>query len=69
MQQRALPEVDEEQAGQHEGVPAERDRPTAEVAHVGVERLAADDDEDDRAEDQEAREAVVGEERRRRRRG
>ena len=34
-------------------VPDERDRPATEVAHVGVERLAAGDDEEDAAEGEE----------------
>ena len=53
-QQRALPEVVEEQRREDDAVPGEADRPRAEMAHVGVERLAAGDAEDDRAEDEEA---------------
>ena len=52
-QQRALAEVVEQQRREHEREPGEPDRPAAEVAHVGVERLAAGDHEHDRAEDQE----------------
>ena len=43
-QQRALAEVVEQQRRQHQREPGEADRPLAEVAHVGVERLAAGDD-------------------------
>ena len=52
-QQRGLPEVVEEQAGQHEPYQASGDRRASEVAHVGVERLAAGDDEEDAAEGEE----------------
>src|SRR5215217_1554196 len=62
-QQRALPEVHEHQRGQHDRVPADRDRAAAEVPHVRVQRLATDDDEDHGPEHQEALEAVPGEER------
>ena len=61
-EQRALPEVHEHEARQHQPVPAELDRATPEVAHVGVERLAADNDEDHCAEHEEPGRAVVGEE-------
>ncbi len=59
--ERALPQVREEEAGEDEREPGEADGPDAEVPHVGVERLAARDREDDHAEDGEPAEAVVGE--------
>ena len=40
-QQRALAEVVERERRQHEGEPRQADRPRAEVAHVGVQRLGA----------------------------
>ena len=49
-QQRALTEVVEQQRRQHEREPRQADRPFAEMAHVGVQRLAARDDEEHRAE-------------------
>ena len=42
-QQRALAEVVEHQRRQHQPEPGQPDRPPAEVAHVGVQRLAAGD--------------------------
>ena len=57
-QQRALAEVVQQQRRQHQREPGDADRPLAEVAHVGVERLAAGDDEEDRAEHGEAVPAV-----------
>ena len=50
---RRLPEVVEQQGGHDEREPGEADGVAAEVAHVGIERLAAGDDEDDAAEDEE----------------
>ena len=61
-QQRGLAEVVQQQAGQHERVPDERDRLAAEVAHVGVQRLAAGDDEEDAAEGEERLAGCCGEE-------
>ena len=59
-QQRALAEVVEQQRRQHERVPGQPDRPPAEVAHVGVQRLAAGDGQHDRApSDEEAVHAVL----------
>ena len=60
-QERALPEVVEEERGKHDGVPREADRPPAEVSHVRVERLAAGDAQHDRAEDEKAVEPVHAE--------
>src|SRR5690606_41049324 len=61
-QQRALPQVVEHQRRQHEEVPAAPDRPGAEVAHVGVQRLAAGHRQHHRAEDEDAVEMMGGEE-------
>jgi hypothetical protein len=58
-EQRALAEVVEQEARQHDHVPGPADRAAAEVAHVGVQRLAAGDDQEHRAEQQEAVPAVV----------
>ena len=54
-QQRALAEVVEQQAGQHESRTSRAGSGCAEVAHVGVEGLAAGDDQEHRAEGEEAR--------------
>ncbi len=61
-QQNALPEVVEQERRQNHGVPSPADRPRAEVAHVGVERLAAGDHQDHRAQDQEAVQPVLPQE-------
>ena len=61
-QQRRLAEVVEHQGGEHQPVPGRADRPTPEVTHVGVERLAAGDDEEDRAEREERLARLVDEE-------
>ena len=66
-QQRALAEVVQQERGQHEREPGEANRPLAEVAHVGVQRLAAGDRQEHRAEHREAVQPVRR--RRRRRRG
>ena len=60
--QRALPQVVQHQAGQHEPVPGQADGLGAEMAHVGVQRLATGDCQHDRAEDQDAVPVVLGEE-------
>ena len=57
----ALTEVAEHEGGQDEGEPREPDGLDAEVAHVGVEGLAAGDGEDDGSKNMEAGPAVVGE--------
>ena len=49
-QHRALAEVVEHQRRHREAEPCDPDRPLAEVAHVGVERLGAGDAQHDRAE-------------------
>ena len=64
-QQRALPEIIDHQRGQHETEPGGLDRLAAEMAEVGIERLAAGDREEHRAERDQADEAVAGEERHR----
>ena len=53
--------VIEHQARKHDGRPRQPDRPGAEMAHVGVERLGAGDAEEDAAQDGEARESAMGE--------
>ena len=55
--ERALAEVVDHE-GDEDPAPGPPDRLAAEVAHVGVERLAAGRAEDHRGEDQERREAV-----------
>ena len=61
-QERPLAEVVDEQRGEHEREPRESDRALAEVAHVGIQRLAAGHHEKDRTKHGEAVPAVVGEE-------
>ena len=60
--QRALPEVVQHQRRQHEEVPGIADGLGAEMAHVGVDRLAAGHRQHHRAEDEEAVAAVRHEE-------
>ena len=64
-EQRALTEVVEQQRRQHEREPGDANRPPAEMAHVGVERLAAGDDQEDGAEHGEAVPSVLAKERER----
>ena len=64
--ERRLAGVIEHQAGEHHAVPGEADRPGAEMAHVGVERLGAGDAQEHAAEHEEPGEAAGGEETRRR---
>ena len=52
-QQGALAEVVEDQRRHHEAEPGEANRDAAEVAHVGVQRLAAGDGQHDRTEREE----------------
>lgn len=61
-QDRALPEVVQYERGEGEREPRHPDGPCAEVAHIGVKRLAAGQTEDDRREDEEAPAAGLGEE-------
>ena len=61
-QQGALPEVVQHQPGKHHPEPRQTNRAGAEMAHVGIQRLAAGDDEEHRAEDDEAVIAVGREE-------
>ncbi len=56
-EQRALAEVVEEQAREHDRGPGEADRRPTEVSHVGVQRLATGDAQHDRTEQQERRPA------------
>ena len=58
-QQRALPEVVQEQRGQDDRKPGDTNGSRTEVSHVRVERFAAGDDEKDRAEHGEAVAAVL----------
>ena len=57
--QRALAEVVQRQARQDEEQPRQADRPRAEVAHVGVERLGAGDGQHHRAERNKGEPAVA----------
>ena len=59
--ERALPEITEGERREDEREPGDADGPAPEVAHVGVEGLAAGDGEDDDAEDGHPAEAVVRE--------
>ena len=63
--QRALTEVVEHARGQDDEEPRQRDRPSTEVAHVGVERLGAGDGEDDRGQREERNVEVPEDERQR----
>ena len=56
--QRALAEIVDQQRRQHEAEPGALDRPAAEMAEIGVERLAAGDGEEHRAERDQADVAV-----------
>ena len=60
--QRALAEVAQRAGGEDQEEPAHRDRPAAEVAHVGVERLGAGDREHDRGQREEREVEVAGQE-------
>ena len=61
-QQRALAEIVQGEAGQHEAEPGGLDRLAAEMAHVGIERLGAGDGQEHGPEGEQARRAVGGEE-------
>ena len=61
-QQRTLAEVVQHQRRQDEEIPAVADGLGAEVAHVGVQRLATGHRQHHRAEDEDAAPAVLGEE-------
>ena len=56
--QRALPEIIDQQRRQHEAEPGALDRPPAEMAEIGIERLAAGDGQEHRAERDQADVAV-----------
>ena len=56
--QRALAEIVEQQRRQHEAEPGALDRLAAEMAEIGIERLAAGDREEHRAERDQADVAV-----------
>ncbi len=62
-QQRALPEVVQQQRRQHQPKPGQADRLFAEVSHVGVQRLSAGDYEEHRAQHRKSVEPMLGEER------
>ena len=49
-----LPEVVEHEGGQGDGEPRQADRHAAEMAHVGIHRLAARHGQEGRAQDGEA---------------
>ena len=53
-QQRALTEVVEQEGGQDQREPRQTNRPLSEVAHIGVQRLAAGDRQKHRAQHREA---------------
>ena len=53
-QQRRLPEIVQHQSGQHHGEPGQADRKAAEMAHVGIHRLATGDGQECGAENGEA---------------
>ena len=57
-----LAEVVEQQRRRHHAEPVDLDRPLAEVAEIGIQRLASGGDQEDRAEDQVAGHTVAGEE-------
>ncbi len=61
----ALPEVIDQQRGQHETEPGDLDRLASEMAEVGIERLAAGDDEEYQPERDQADMAVGDQERHR----
>ena len=61
--QRALAEIIEHQRGQHQEQPRRLDRPAAEMAHVGIERLGAGHGEENAAEHDEADRAMGAKER------
>ena len=56
--QRALAEIVEHKARAAPGQPGELDRPAAEVAEIGIERLAAGHRQEDRAQRHEADQLV-----------
>ena len=58
-QQRALPEVVQQQAGKDKAQPAATDRRPPEMPHIGIERLGASDRENDGAEQNKARARVA----------
>ena len=60
--ERALPEIVQEQRGEDETEPGQPNRSLAEVAHVRVQRFSSRDREHDRAEDEEPGLAVDDEE-------
>ena len=61
-QQRALAQIIERQAGIDQGQPRKTDRPAAEMAHVGIERLGARHRQEDRAQREERELGIVEEE-------
>ena len=63
--QRALPQIVQRQRRQHDEQPGGLDRPLAEMAEIGIERLGAGDREEHRAQRDEADHAVMEHERHR----
>ena len=61
-EERCLSEVVEQEAGQHQPVPGDLYCSSPEVAHVGIERLAAGDDEEDGTESKECSPRMIDEE-------
>ena len=57
--QRALPEIVQRQRRQHDREPGGLDRPPAEMAEVGIERLGAGHRQEHRAERDQADHAVA----------
>ena len=53
-QQGTLAEIVQQQAGQDHAEPGDADRPLADVAHVGIERLGAGHGQKDGAQHEEA---------------
>jgi hypothetical protein len=58
-QQRGLPRIVEDQAGEDQPAPREADRPGAEMAHIGIERLGPGDTEEHAAQQQKALPAMA----------
>src|SRR6266568_3056055 len=59
---RPLPQIAEQERRENQREPCDPDGPPPEMAHVGVERLAARDREDDAAENSKSREVILNEE-------
>ena len=61
-QQRALPEVVDRECGHHQRIPCDLDRAAAEVAHVGIQGLAAGDAQHHGTERHEGDKRLAGDE-------